>query len=336
LLIDVHAHLFTPGMLNRHAFWGPFMKTQGLTVGHFSLGTNKHRKPAASDAEAEANMLSRMTHSARRSLMAERGVDKLVLSTPSHAFMYWAGDFGNEYARICNDEISAYCAEDPAHFDFWCHANLADPAEAVKEIDRAVTKLGAKGLCVGGANFNGLEAHSVELFPVWQKLSELNVPIMVHGYNQSIWLGEKHHDDKFETSSIVGDCVDETLFFWYLICGGALDTFPKLKTYITHSGGMAVFQLGRLSELNKGMAPDARNKKPVLDYMPNFWFDLDVHSPALRRGVLEVVGVDRLVHGTNFGGAYDNGDPTLGLGLNAADSEKVRSGNAIELLNLST
>jgi aminocarboxymuconate-semialdehyde decarboxylase len=72
-----------------------------------------------------------------------------------------------------------------------------------------------------------------------------------------------------------------------------------------------------------------------MDYMPNFWFDLDVHSPALRRGVLEVVGVDRLVHGTNFGGAYDNGDPTLGLGLNAADSEKVRSGNAIELLNLS-
>jgi aminocarboxymuconate-semialdehyde decarboxylase len=136
--------------------------------------------------------------------------------------------------------------------------------------------------------------------------------------------------------SIVGDCVDETLFFWYLICGGALDVFPKLKTYITHSGGMAVFQLGRLSELNKGMAPDARNKKPVMDYMPNFWFDLDVHSPALRRGVLEVVGVDRLVHGTNFGGAYDNGDPTLGLGLNAADSEKVRSGNAIELLNLST
>jgi len=59
VLIDIHAHLFTPGMMSRHAFWGPFMKKQGLTVGHFSLGTSK-RSTASSDAEAEANMLARM------------------------------------------------------------------------------------------------------------------------------------------------------------------------------------------------------------------------------------------------------------------------------------
>lgn len=333
MLIDVHAHIVTPGMLRRHAFWGPFMKVQGFTVGHFSLGTKQPAK-AATDEEAEANLLARMTHAARRKLMAERGVDKLVLSAPSHAFMYWAGDFGTEYARICNDEMSAFCRADPVHFDFWALANLAAPAAAVIEIERAVRQLGARGVCVGGANFNGLEAHSEALFPVWEKLVELNVPVMVHGYNQSIWLGELHHQDKFETSSIVGDCVDETLFFWYLICGGALDQFPTLKVYITHAGGMALFQLGRLADLNRAMAPDTRNQRPLMDYLPNFWFDLDVHAVGLRRGVLEIVGVDRLVHGTNFGGAYDHGDPTAGLGLSAVDSEKIRSGNAIALLGL--
>ena len=333
MLIDVHAHLFTPGMLKRHEFWGPFMTTKGLTVGHFSLGTTQPSK-ARDDDEAEANLLARMTHAARRKLMAERGVDKLVLSTPSHAFMYWAGDFGTEYARVCNDELSAFCAKDPEHFDFWAHANLADPAEAVREIERAVTVLGAKGLCVGGANFNGLEAHSKELFPVWAKLQELDVPIMVHGYNQSIYLGDKHTDDKFETSSIVGDCVDETLFFWYLINGGALDAYPGLKIYITHAGGMAVFQLGRLNDLNRVMAPDSHNKRPVIEYMPNFYFDIDVFAPVLRRAVVEVVGIDNVVYGTNFGGAYDQGDLTVGLGLSDADSEKIRSGNAIKLLKL--
>jgi aminocarboxymuconate-semialdehyde decarboxylase len=333
MLIDIHAHLLTKGMFKRHAFWGPFMKTNGLTVGHFSLGTTQPSK-AKDDDEAEANLLARMTHEARRTLMAQRGVDKLVMSAPSHAFMYWAGEFGDEYAHICNDEMSAFCAEDPAHFDFWAHANLANPAGAAREIERAVTQLGAKGVCVGGANFNGLEAHSEELFPVWEKLSQLDVPIMVHGYNQSIWLGENHHQDKFETSSIVGDCVDETLFFWYLINGGVLDTFPNLKTYITHAGGMAVFQLGRLHDLNRVMGPDSRNKRPLMEYMPNFYFDLDVHHPALRRGVAEVVGVDNLVYGTNFGGAYDHGDLTAGIGLSDADREKVRSGNAIRLLKL--
>jgi aminocarboxymuconate-semialdehyde decarboxylase len=97
---------------------------------------------------------------------------------------------------------------------------------------------------------------------------------------------------------------------------------------------MAVFQLGRLEELNKGMAMDARNRKPVSEYLRNFWFDIDVHAPALRRAVCEVVGVDRCVVGTNFGGAYDNGDLTAGLGLSEADREKIRSGNAIELLKL--
>ena len=77
MLIDVHAHLITPGMLNRHDFWGPFMKTQGLTVGHFSLGTKQPAK-AANDAEAEANLLSRMTHEARVKLMDARGVDSDV------------------------------------------------------------------------------------------------------------------------------------------------------------------------------------------------------------------------------------------------------------------
>lgn len=333
MLIDVHAHIVTPGMLRRHAFWGPFMKIQGFTVGHFSLGTKQPAK-AATDEQAEANLLARMTHAARRTLMAERGVDKLVLSAPSLGFMYWAGDFGNDYARICNDEMAAYCRADPAYFDFWALANLADPAAAVQEIERAVRELGARGVCVGGANFNGLEAHSEALFPVWEKLVELNVPVMVHGYNQSIWLGDQHHRDKFETSSIIGDCVDETLFFWYLICGGALDLFPKLKVYINHAGGMTLFQLGRLADLNRAMAPDTRNQRPLMDYLPNFWFDLDVHSLGLRRAVLEIVGVDRLMHGTNFGGAYANGDPTAGLGLSATDSEKIRSGNAIALLGL--
>lgn len=333
MLIDVHAHLLTPGMMKRHTFWGPFMKTTGLTVGHFALGTRQPSK-AKDDDEAEANLLARMTHQERRKLMAERGVDKLILSTPSHAFMYWAGEFGTEYARICNDELSAFCAEDPDHFGFWAHANLADPAQAVRELERAVTQLGAKGLCVGGANFNGLEAHSEELFPLWAKLQELDVPVMVHGYNQSIYLGENHTSDRFETSSIVGDCVDETLFFWYLINGGALDAYPGLKVYITHAGGMAVFQLGRLNDLNRVMAPDSRNRRPVIDYLPNFYFDIDVFAPALRRAVVEVVGVDRIVYGTNFGGAYDQGDLTAGLGLSDQDCEKIRSGNAIRLLKL--
>jgi aminocarboxymuconate-semialdehyde decarboxylase len=44
--------------------------------------------------------------------------------------------------------------------------------------------------------------------------------------------------------------------------------------------------------------------------------------------------VDRLVYGTNFGGAYAHGDLTANLDLSDEDREKIRSGNAIQLLKL--
>ena len=46
----------------------------------------------------------------------------------------------------------------------------------------------------------------------------------------------------------------------------------------------------------------------------------------LRRAVVEVIGPDQLLYGTNFGGAYDHGDLTAGIDLSEADREKIRSG----------
>src|SRR5690606_6661458 len=101
MLIDVHAHLLTEGMFNRHEFWGPFMKVQGLTVGHFALGTKQPATPCSYE-EAQANVLARVTDESRRKLMAVRGVEDLVMSTPFDGFMYGAGDVANGYARVCN------------------------------------------------------------------------------------------------------------------------------------------------------------------------------------------------------------------------------------------
>ena len=89
MLIDIHAHMITPGMMNVHDFWGTFMTTHGFTVGHFCLGTSQPK--SGTDAEATQNLLTNMSHKSRRKLMEEREVDKLVVSIPSHAFMYWAG-----------------------------------------------------------------------------------------------------------------------------------------------------------------------------------------------------------------------------------------------------
>jgi aminocarboxymuconate-semialdehyde decarboxylase len=328
MLINLHAHHLSKGMFDVDGHWGPFWTDGRLKVGKWILGTKRPDRAPSLD-----QLVDMMGGANRIARMDSRGVDRLVLSVPSHLFMYHAGEFGTRYARISNDELAAAVAEYPDRLAFWAHVPLGDPVAAVAELDRAVTELGAIGMSMGGANFGGREAFDPAFDPLWEKVCELGVPVFVHGYNQSVTWGDRAMDDPFDTTSILGMCSDEAKLFWYMVCGGVLDRFPDLRVYITHAGGFVPFQVGRFHETNLTMAPDSKNAKPVLEYMPNFYFDLDLHSPHMRKAIAAEIGVDRLLYGDNFGGADSHApDLTEGIGLSDADREKIRSGNAIELV----
>lgn len=329
MIIDCHCHQITPGMLDRHPHWGPFLSPKGVKCGDWVLGTKQ-----AELTQGIKWLDDKLSVGARLRLMDETGTDHLILSTPSHFYMYWAGEFGDEYARITNDELYAFTNQAPERLSFWGHANLANPQGAVEELERAVVELGAVGMSMGGVNFGGLEVYDEALDPVWSKLVELDVPIFIHGYNQSVTWGKDWTREKFDTTAILGMNVDEATAFWYFINGGVLDRFPQLRVYITHGGGFAPFQLQRFNETNKTMCPDSRNQKPVIEYLPNFYFDLDLHSRAMRRAMIEDIGVERLLYGTNFGGADSHhGDLCDDIGLTEAQKEQIHSTNTLQLLH---
>jgi aminocarboxymuconate-semialdehyde decarboxylase len=208
------------------------------------------------------------------------------------------------------------------------------PVEAARELERAVG-MGALGFSSGGSNFGELNLHSPELDVLWAKAAELDVPVFIHGYNHSVSWGEHATDDPYDTTTVLGMCYDEACGFWHLINGGVLDRFPTLRFYITHGGGFVPYQLQRMVEMDTTMAPDSVNEKPLLEYMPNFWFDPQIHHPGMRREMVDLIGVDQLVYGTNFMGSDQiDFDLTDGIGLSEGDREKIKSGNAIKLLKL--
>lgn len=338
MLIDLHGHHMTRGMFNLDPHWGPRWTNGTLNVGDWYLGTKKLPEMsgiAMSNDDGEG-ILSRMTHEARLAMMEKNNTDKLIVSVPAHMYMYWTEDFGVRFAKTVNDEYSAYCAEDPEHFGFWATTPMHQPEVAAAELERAVKELGAVGMSAGGANFGDIPGlHDRRLDPLFAKLVELDVPMMVHGYNQSVTWGKQAMDDPFDTTSILGMLYDEARAFWHLINGGTLDRFPDLKVYITHAGGMVPYQLHRFSETAITMVPDGINEKPVLEYMNQFYFDPLAHSAAMRRAIVEDIGVDRLLYGSNFMGSDSiDFDLTEDLGLSEADRERIRSGNTIELLKL--
>ena len=335
MIINLHGHQLTPNMFKQDDHWGPFFENGALRIGHWILG-KKNPSAEASRMNFDKWIVDRWGIDARVAALDAAGQDKLIVSLPFHMVMYWTDlGFATRWAGIVNDDLAAFCAQAPDRFGFWAHAPLQDPSVAAKELDRAVRDLGAAGLSSGGANFGGLEFYDEAFNPLWEKLCELDVPMFVHGYNQSLNWGERAMDDKYDTTSIVGMPYDEARAFWYLIASGVLDRFPELKVYITHAGGYVPYQLGRLNETLKTMAPDSVNKKELIEYLPNFWFDPLEHAAPMRRAIVEVIGVDRLVYGDNFGGADSIAfDITEGIGLSDADRDKIRSGNAQRLLNL--
>jgi predicted TIM-barrel fold metal-dependent hydrolase len=337
MIINLHGHQLTAGVFNQDPFWGPFFEDGSLRVGHWRLGTSKAR----TDADPDRMFLDRWMETkwgveSRVAALDAAGQDILVLSLPSHMSMYWAEpEFATRYASTVNEEFAGLVAQAPTRFRYWAQLPLQEPKAAAMELERAVTDLGAVGASAGGANFGGLEFHDPAFDPFWEKLCELDVPMFVHGYNQSVTWGERANDDPFDTTSIVGMPYDEVRCFWYLIAGGVFDRFPELKVYITHGGGYVPYQLGRLNETLRSMAPDRKNTKDLIEYLPNFWFDPLVHEAPMRRAIVDVIGPDRLLYGDNFGGADAiNFDLTEGLGLSADDQDKIRWKNAAELLKI--
>jgi aminocarboxymuconate-semialdehyde decarboxylase len=329
MLINLHGHQLTRAMFEQDDHWGPFWDQGALRIGDWVLGTKRQEAPTIDE-----DLAARWTPEIRLEAMDKAGVDRLVISLPSHMGLYHAEPAVNiAYAEAVNEDMAKYCAHNPDRFSFWAHAPLQDPSAAARELERAVKQLGAKGLGMGASNFGGLEVYMEAMYPIWEKACELDVPLFVHGYNQSVTWGENAQDDPFDTTSIVGMLYDESKLFWFFVNGGVLDVFPDLHVYITHGGGYVPYQLGRFTETNLTMCPDSKNKKHADDYRDNFYFDPLLHHPSMRRAVVDVIGVDHLLYGDNFGGADSvDFDLTEGIGLSDADREKIRSGNAKKLL----
>jgi predicted TIM-barrel fold metal-dependent hydrolase len=343
LLIDLHAHLAHPDFLDQHPHWGPtyVVNDDGditLTIGKWELhlGIPERRNALKSGAldSLNATFARRRDPALRVANMDAVGQDAQVVSLPLHQVMYWTDDeFAIRYARHVNDVMTEFCSAFPKRLYHWAHVPLQNPKAAAAELHRAVAQ-GAVGMSMGGANFGGMEAGDEDLDEIWRACCDLDVPIFVHGYNQSAAWGDKADTERFEVTSIVGMMGDETACFWNMICGGVLDRFPNLKVYITHAGGFVPYHLGRL-EITNTVLRNKRNVKPLREYLPNFWFDLLTHAPSMRRAICDVIGPDQLVYGTNFGGSDGiREDLTDGLDISTEDREKIRSGNALKLLRI--
>ena len=267
--------------------------------------------------------------------MAAEGIDMHVISTPPFCF-YYDHDPSKALA-ICqriNNSFAETVASDRAHFVALANLPMQSPEEAARELERAVRDLGLSGVEIG-TNVDGKNLDDPSLTPFYRKVQELDVPIFIHSVNV---LGPERLD-KYHLGNLIGNPTEDALAAASLIFGGVLQEFPRLKVYIAHGGGSCPFLRGRWEHGWK-VRTDAKVKiqRPPSEFFRQLRFDTLTHyGPALNY-LVETVGPERLMLGTDYPFDMSDTDPVRAIAslshISDREKEMIFSGNAMELLKI--
>ena len=247
--------------------------------------------------------------------------------------VYWAdGALGLRLARIVNDAMTEANRAHPDRFVFLATLPMQDPEAAIKEVDRAVTELGCRGIYLG-TNVRGKELTDLSFVPVFERIHALKMPIFLHPLNV---IGAQRLTSYY-LHNLLGNPFDTAVAAANIIFSGLLDQFPKLEICLPHSGGAFPYLIGRLNHGWKVRQECKTLKKPPVSYLRRFTYDTISHAPESLDYLIKLVGADRVMMGSDycFDMGYDRPVKVVtALKLNRADKEKILSGNAVRLLRL--
>ncbi|HET7847018.1 MAG TPA: amidohydrolase family protein, partial [Acidimicrobiia bacterium] len=207
---------------------------------------------------------------------------------------------------------------------------------AIAEMERAVDDLGFKGLQIGGT-IDGRNLDEPRFRPFWAAVEAKGVPVIIHpsGYPEGHRLGS------YFLTNCIGNPLETMVATTRMIFSGLFEEHPGIKMVLLHGGGYLPFYCARADHTWE-VRPEARARipdHPPSHYMKRLFYDTVVFQPLYLRHLIEVVGVDRVMLGTDFPFDMAEGDPR-GLiaateGITDQDRAEISGGNAMRLFGIS-
>jgi aminocarboxymuconate-semialdehyde decarboxylase len=235
--------------------------------------------------------------------MERKGVHVSMISPAPLVFFYGLGaNEGLEAARIVNDGVAQMVAARPDRLRGMATLPMQDPDAAIVELERVVRDYGFRAVELGTA-IGDVELSDPRLRPVLRRIQELKVVLFAH----SNVMGTSGRLDCFYLTNLIGNPLDTTIMVGKLMFSGALDELPELRILLAHGGGFVPYQIGRFEHGHTVRADTAAvtQTKP-LAMLKRFWFDALTHHPLATRHLLNIVGSERVVIGTDS--PYDMGE----------------------------
>ena len=265
--------------------------------------------------------------------MERKGIDISAISPGPQVFFYWLdAAVAIESARIVNDGIAAMCAQYPARLKGMMTLPMQDPDAAIAEMERVKRAHGFPGIELG-TSVETEQLADARFRKVLKRAQELKLIIFAHPYG----VGLAPSLDCYYLTNLIGNPLNTVIMAAHLMFSGALDELPELKWVLAHGGGYLPYQLGRLVHGQKVRnEPKQHTGTSPYQAVKHFWFDALTHNPQALRFLIDLVGAERVVLGTDA--AFDMGEeaPLASLdavpGLTSEERDRISSSNALGLL----
>jgi aminocarboxymuconate-semialdehyde decarboxylase len=264
--------------------------------------------------------------------MQEVGFTHVSLMVPPFVTLYdLPGDLSLQYSQAYNDGVAEMQARDKSYFGL-ATLPLHDPEASAREVRRAVGDLGLKGVGII-THTKELEFSSPAMEPLYRAIDDLGVPIYVHPDVTNTVGGTR--TSPYYLRNLVGNPSETALAMSHLLFSGVLDRYPNLTFVLSHGGGTFPWIIGRLDH---GYEVRSESKIPRAHpsaYLRRFYYDTVVFNPTVLRSLVELVGSDRVVAGTDWPFDMGDVDPKATIEasfLSAADVENIMWKNAARLI----
>ncbi|MGB7855956.1 MAG: amidohydrolase family protein, partial [Pseudolabrys sp.] len=264
--------------------------------------------------------------------MDAMGVDVQVLSVTPQTYLYnQDASLGAMTAAIQNDQIAKLVKQNPQRFIGIATLPMQAPEKAADELKRAMTTLNLRGTMFA-SNIIGKNLDDPSFEPVWATAEELGAFVFIHPNN----VAGADRMKSYYLNNLIGNPLDTTIGAACLYFGGVLGRYPKLTVVLAHGGGFTPYQAARW-EHGWHVRPEPKKnivKQPV-DIAKRFYYDTILHSAPVLEFMVEHVGADRVMLGSDY--PYDMGmmdcvKHVRGLKISDADKATILSTCAQALL----
>ena len=335
MIIDMHNHGVAPAAYER-LIGEPF--AYGARVEQRNDGRwlvfddTMQQDPRSLDSQAWT-LLTDLEQS--KAHLRQIGADGAVVSTYISLHRYTlAADQALRLCRLLNDGLAGWIKDEPL-FRGMAMLPLPDGAAAAEELERSTKQLGLKGamLVTNAGDGRNLDLESLE--PLWEAAESLDAPVFLHPSNVA---GIDRLGD-YMLENLLGNPFDTTIAAASLILSGVLDRHPDLKVVLAHGGGYLPIAFARL---NHGYAVNPATRRnaqhPPEAYLRRFYCDTILYHPYALKNLIELVGADRIVLGTDY--PFNMEPPDAVNAIDALEIAREQSelilGNAVQLYGFET